>query len=150
MRHGSIRRGAARVVVVGDDVSEGLTAALGQEVAAQLSPAEALTDTLALDEETQAVVDEFRSAFEESVQSAIDDYSQQGGLDTASLEDALRSAFDTYVEQLRDELKPDDSIWQAISGGQEKIKLGAVEVNSRACPMITVYVWLKVPVVMFP
>jgi ATPase subunit of ABC transporter with duplicated ATPase domains len=38
----------------------------------------------------------------------------------------------TYVEQSRESLKPDDSIWQAISEGQEKIKLGNVEVNSRA------------------
>jgi len=37
-----------------------------------------------------------------------------------------------HVEQLRDSMKPDDSIWQTISDGQEKIKLGNVEVNSRA------------------
>jgi ATP-binding cassette ChvD family protein len=37
-----------------------------------------------------------------------------------------------YVEQSRDALKSDETIWQAISDGQEKIKLGAVEVNSRA------------------
>jgi ATPase subunit of ABC transporter with duplicated ATPase domains len=37
-----------------------------------------------------------------------------------------------HVEQLRDSLRPDDSIWQTISDGQEKIKLGNVEVNSRA------------------
>jgi energy-dependent translational throttle protein EttA len=38
----------------------------------------------------------------------------------------------SYVEQGRDTLNPDDSIWQAISGGQETIKLGNVQVNSRA------------------
>jgi energy-dependent translational throttle protein EttA len=38
----------------------------------------------------------------------------------------------SYVEQGRDNLSPDDSIWQAISGGQEVIKLGNVQVNSRA------------------
>jgi ATPase subunit of ABC transporter with duplicated ATPase domains len=37
-----------------------------------------------------------------------------------------------YVEQTRESLQPEDSIWQSISGGQEKIKLGTVEVNSRA------------------
>jgi ATP-binding cassette ChvD family protein len=38
----------------------------------------------------------------------------------------------SYVEQLRDSLRPDDSVWQSISDGQEKIKLGSIEVNSRA------------------
>lgn len=37
----------------------------------------------------------------------------------------------SYVEQGRDTLNPEDSIWQAISGGQENIKLGNVQVNSR-------------------
>lgn len=37
-----------------------------------------------------------------------------------------------YVEQSRDKLKPDDTIWTAISDGQEKIKLGNIEMNSRA------------------
>jgi sulfate-transporting ATPase len=37
-----------------------------------------------------------------------------------------------YMDQSRDALKDDDDIWQAISGGQEKLKLGAVETNSRA------------------
>ncbi len=37
-----------------------------------------------------------------------------------------------YVEQSREGLKADDTIWKAISDGQEKIKLGAIEVNSRA------------------
>ncbi|WP_428937672.1 energy-dependent translational throttle protein EttA [Fontivita pretiosa] len=37
-----------------------------------------------------------------------------------------------YVEQSRDALRPDDTIWQAISDGQEKIRLGNIEVNSRA------------------
>ncbi len=37
-----------------------------------------------------------------------------------------------YVEQSRESLQPDHTIWQAISEGQEKIKLGTVEVNSRA------------------
>jgi energy-dependent translational throttle protein EttA len=37
-----------------------------------------------------------------------------------------------YVEQTRDALRDDDTIWQAISDSQEKVKLGNVEVNSRA------------------
>jgi sulfate-transporting ATPase len=37
-----------------------------------------------------------------------------------------------YMDQSRDALKDDDDIWQAISGGQEKIKLGSSETNSRA------------------
>ncbi|HSV16591.1 MAG TPA: energy-dependent translational throttle protein EttA, partial [Tepidisphaeraceae bacterium] len=37
-----------------------------------------------------------------------------------------------YVEQSRDDLAPDDTVWQAISDGQEFIKLGPVNVNSRS------------------
>ena len=37
-----------------------------------------------------------------------------------------------YVEQSRDVLDPEKTIWEVISGGQETIKLGAREVNSRA------------------
>ncbi|MDB5172694.1 MAG: transporter ATP-binding protein [Phycisphaerales bacterium] len=37
-----------------------------------------------------------------------------------------------YVEQSRESLNPEDTIWQAISGGQELIKLGPVQTNSRA------------------
>jgi ATP-binding cassette ChvD family protein len=37
-----------------------------------------------------------------------------------------------YVEQSRETLNPNDNVWQAISGGLEKIKLGTVELNSRA------------------
>jgi ATP-binding cassette ChvD family protein len=36
-----------------------------------------------------------------------------------------------YVEQSRDVLNPEDSIWKAISGGEDTIQLGKVEVNSR-------------------
>ena len=38
----------------------------------------------------------------------------------------------SYVEQGRDTLGTEDSVWQAISGGQDTIKLGNVQVNSRA------------------
>ena len=37
-----------------------------------------------------------------------------------------------YVEQSRDVLDPDKTIWEAISGGHEMIPLGKGEVNSRA------------------
>ncbi|WP_187431033.1 Energy-dependent translational throttle protein EttA [Roseobacter fucihabitans] len=38
----------------------------------------------------------------------------------------------SYVDQSRDDLKADDNVWQAISGGAELIQLGDAEVNSRA------------------
>ena len=38
----------------------------------------------------------------------------------------------SYVDQSRDDLLPDDTVWQAITGGAELIKLGDAEVNSRA------------------
>ena len=37
-----------------------------------------------------------------------------------------------YVEQSRDSLGHDLSVWQAITGGEEVVKLGPVELNSRA------------------
>ncbi len=37
-----------------------------------------------------------------------------------------------YVDQSRDSLDPDNSVWQEISGGQDTILVGAREVNSRA------------------
>jgi energy-dependent translational throttle protein EttA len=38
----------------------------------------------------------------------------------------------SYVDQSRDDLKPDDTVWQAITGGAEIIELGDAQVNSRA------------------
>jgi ATP-binding cassette ChvD family protein len=38
----------------------------------------------------------------------------------------------SYVDQSRDDLKPDDNVWQAITGGAELIQLGDAEINSRA------------------
>ncbi|MHA6263488.1 energy-dependent translational throttle protein EttA [Arenibacterium sp. CAU 1754] len=38
----------------------------------------------------------------------------------------------SYVDQSRDDLLPDDTVWQAITGGAELIQLGDAEVNSRA------------------
>ncbi|MGH1424253.1 MAG: energy-dependent translational throttle protein EttA [Pseudooceanicola sp.] len=38
----------------------------------------------------------------------------------------------SYVDQSRDDLKPDDNVWQAISDGQDIIAIGDAEVNSRA------------------
>jgi ATP-binding cassette ChvD family protein len=37
-----------------------------------------------------------------------------------------------YVDQEHDDLNPDDSVWQAISGGNELIELGGKQINSRA------------------
>ncbi|MCC1492819.1 energy-dependent translational throttle protein EttA [Cognatishimia sp. F0-27] len=37
-----------------------------------------------------------------------------------------------YVDQSRDDLEPDATVWEAISGGAELIKLGDAEMNSRA------------------
>ena len=38
----------------------------------------------------------------------------------------------SYVDQSRDDLNPDDTVWEAISGGAELIELGDAQVNSRA------------------
>jgi ATP-binding cassette ChvD family protein len=38
----------------------------------------------------------------------------------------------SYVDQSRDDLGADDTVWEAISGGAEQIKLGDAEMNSRA------------------
>ena len=37
-----------------------------------------------------------------------------------------------YMDQSRDALKPEQSIWEAISGGADTIELGKVTINSRA------------------
>jgi ATPase subunit of ABC transporter with duplicated ATPase domains len=37
-----------------------------------------------------------------------------------------------YVEQSRRSLKPDQTVWEAVSGGQDSIRLGDRDVNSRA------------------
>ena len=37
-----------------------------------------------------------------------------------------------YIDQEHDDLNPEDSVWQAISGGNENIVLGGKEMNSRA------------------
>ena len=37
-----------------------------------------------------------------------------------------------YVDQSRDALNPDKTVWEEISGGAEVVKLGKFEVNSRA------------------
>jgi ATP-binding cassette ChvD family protein len=38
----------------------------------------------------------------------------------------------SYVDQSRDELDPENNVWEAITGGAELIQLGDAEVNSRA------------------
>jgi ATPase subunit of ABC transporter with duplicated ATPase domains len=37
-----------------------------------------------------------------------------------------------YVDQEHDDLKPEDTVWQAISGGNELIEMGGKQINSRA------------------
>ena len=37
-----------------------------------------------------------------------------------------------YVDQEHDDLKPEDTVWQAITGGNELIELGGKQINSRA------------------
>jgi ATP-binding cassette ChvD family protein len=37
-----------------------------------------------------------------------------------------------YVDQSRDALRPEQNVWEAISGGMDRIKVGEREVNSRA------------------
>jgi ATP-binding cassette ChvD family protein len=37
-----------------------------------------------------------------------------------------------YVDQSRDDLKPDDTVWSAISGGTDVMLIGKREINSRA------------------
>jgi len=37
-----------------------------------------------------------------------------------------------YVDQSRDVLKPEETVWQAIAGGEERILLGSREINSRS------------------
>ncbi|MHA6344787.1 energy-dependent translational throttle protein EttA [Roseivivax sp. CAU 1761] len=37
----------------------------------------------------------------------------------------------SYVDQTRDDLNPTDTVWEAITGGAELIKLGDAEINSR-------------------
>ena len=48
---------------------------------------------------------------------------------TIRIADSVKLA---YVDQERDVLNPEDSIWQAITEGQETIALGSRELNSRA------------------
>ena len=38
----------------------------------------------------------------------------------------------SYVDQSRDDLNNSNTVWEEISGGQEIVKLGELEVNSRA------------------
>ena len=37
-----------------------------------------------------------------------------------------------YVDQSHDDLKPEETVWQAITGGNELIELGGKQINSRA------------------
>ncbi|MEE9404625.1 MAG: energy-dependent translational throttle protein EttA [Algisphaera sp.] len=48
---------------------------------------------------------------------------------TLTLGDTVKLA---YVEQMRESLSDDDTVWQSITGGKDFIKLGGQEINSRA------------------
>lgn len=48
---------------------------------------------------------------------------------TFSVGDTVQIA---YVDQEHDDLKPDDSVWKAITGGNELMMIGGREINSRA------------------
>lgn len=48
---------------------------------------------------------------------------------TFSVGDTVQIA---YVDQEHDDLKPDDTVWKAITGGNELMILGGKEINSRA------------------
>ena len=48
---------------------------------------------------------------------------------TFSVGDTVQIA---YVDQEHDDLKPDDSVWKAITGGNELMMIGGKEINSRA------------------
>ena len=48
---------------------------------------------------------------------------------TIRIGDTVRLA---YVDQSRDSLNPDQAVWEAISGGEDVIELGKIQVKSRA------------------
>jgi len=54
---------------------------------------------------------------------------EQPGSGTIRIGDSVKLA---YVDQSRDVLDPDKSIWEVISDGQDTVRLGSLEYNSRA------------------
>ena len=54
---------------------------------------------------------------------------EQPDAGTVSYGDTVQLA---YVDQSRDDLKEDDTVWEAITGGAEVIQLGDAQMNSRA------------------
>ena len=54
---------------------------------------------------------------------------EQPGSGTIRIGDSVKLA---YVDQSRDILDPDKSIWEVISDGQDTVRLGSLEYNSRA------------------
>ncbi|MHB8856376.1 MAG: energy-dependent translational throttle protein EttA [Bellilinea sp.] len=54
---------------------------------------------------------------------------EQSDAGTLRVGDTVKLA---YVDQSRDVLDPEQTVWQMISGGQDQLQLGAREVNSRA------------------
>ena len=59
-----------------------------------------------------------------------------GDFDEVAVIELLVKVGDTvklaYLEQTRDTLQDSETVWQAISGGSEMLRLGGAEVNSRA------------------
>lgn len=54
---------------------------------------------------------------------------EQADAGTFQVGDTVRIA---YVDQEHDDLSPEDSVWQAITGGNELMELGGKQINSRA------------------
>lgn len=67
---------------------------------------DALIDSLALDEEATTAVNGLREDFESEVQTALEQFASDGVLDRDALADAIESAFDQLVEELRQLLTP--------------------------------------------
>ena len=65
-----------------------------------------LVTPLATDEAAQAAVDELRGQFDAAVQTAAEQFASDEGVNKDSLVMAVQSAFDTFVQGLRDLLTP--------------------------------------------
>jgi len=65
-----------------------------------------LVTPLATDEAAQAAVDELRGQFDAAVQTAAEQFASDEGVNKDSLVTAVQSAFDTFVQGLRDLLTP--------------------------------------------
>jgi hypothetical protein len=89
----------------------GLLAAVNTEL-------DQLLDALAVDEQTRATADALRGEFEAAVQGAIEQSTADGALDRNALADALRSAFDSLVDQIRQALSAPPAETEPLPGDQ--------------------------------